>query len=164
MSGILPPMSTAILTLTAVGFTMVSNIMILKFVDLKAERRARAEFNEWNKQLRESMKKGDKKEEEKLKKKQQTMQMMNMKASTARLKVSMYTIVPFFVIYYLLLQFLGGVPGAWSPFYIPYLMTTVQYVTQAGVKEGYEVTTFGWYIISSFTFSSIIMRLLKTQP
>ncbi len=157
---ILPPMSTAILTLTAVAFTIVSNVMILRFVDLKAERRARAEFNEWQKQLREAMKKQDKKEEEKLKKKQVTMQTMQAKASMARLKVSMYTIVPFFVIYYLLLHFLGNVAGAWSPFYIPYIMTTTRFAT----GQGYEVTTFGWYIISSFTFSSLIMKLLKTQP
>jgi len=160
---IIPPMSTGVLTLTAVAFTIVSNVMILKFVDLKAERRARAEFNEWQKALREAVKKQDKKEEEKLKKKQQTMQTMQAKASFARMKVSLYTIVPFFIIYGLLLSFLGSVAGAWSPFYIPYLMTTAQY-TAAGVKGGYEVTTFGWYIISSFTFSGLIMRLLKTQP
>jgi uncharacterized membrane protein (DUF106 family) len=157
-------MSTAILSVTAVAFTIISNVLILKLVDLKAERRARGEFNDWQKSLREAIKKQDKKEEEKLRKKQQTMQTMQAKASFARMKVSLYTIVPFFVIYGLLLSFLGSVPGAWSPFYIPYLMTSVQFATQTGTKVGYEVTTFGWYIISSFTFSGMIMRLLKTQP
>jgi uncharacterized membrane protein (DUF106 family) len=153
---IMPPMSTLILTLTAVGFTLVSNVMIRKFVDLKAERRARAEYSEWQKLLKEAIRKKDKKEEEKLKKKQQTMQTMQAKASFARMKVSLYTIVPFFIIYGLLLSFLGNVAGAWSPFYIPYLMTSVQF------KGGYEVSTFGWYIISSFSFSGLLMRLLKT--
>jgi uncharacterized membrane protein (DUF106 family) len=157
---ILPPMSTGILTLTAVAFTIVSNIMILKFVDLKAERRARTEVNEWTKQLREAVKKGDKKEEEKLKKKEQTMRTMQAKTSFARMKVSLYTIVPFFIIYGLLLSFLGAVAGAYSPFYIPYIMTTAK--GPSGV--GFEITTFGWYIISSFSFSGLIMRLLKTQP
>ena len=152
----IPPQSTAILTLTAVVFTVVSNVMIRKFVDLKAERRSRTEFNEYNKQLRDAIKNKDKKEEEKLRKKQQTMQMMQAKASWARMKVSLYTIVPFFIIYGLLLSFLGNVAGAWSPFYVPYLMTSVR---NAG---GYEVTTFGWYIISSFSFSGMIMRLFKT--
>lgn len=158
---IAPPSSTAILTFTAVAFTLVSNLMILKFVDLKAERRARAEFNEWSKALREAIKKQDKKEEAKLKKKQQTMQTMQAKTSFARMKVSLYTIVPFFVIYGLLLSFLGSVAGAYSPFYIPYIMSSAASAMKGG---GYEVTTFGWYIISSFTFSGLIMRLLKTQP
>ena len=154
-------MSTGILTLTAVAFTVVSNIMILKFVDLKAERRARTEVNEWTKQLREAVKKGDKKEEEKLKKKEQTMRTMQAKTSFARMKVSLYTIVPFFIIYGLLLSFLGAVAGAYSPFYIPYIMSNAASAMKGG---GYEVTTFGWYIISSFAFSGLIMRLLKTQP
>lgn len=154
--GLIPPQSTAILTLTAVVFTIVSNVMIRKFVDLKAERRSRAEFNEYSKALREAVKNKDKKEEEKLKKKQQTMQMMQAKASWARMKVSLYTIVPFFIIYGLLLSFLGNVAGAWSPFYVPYIMTTVRN------QGAYEITTFGWYIISSFSFSGLIMRLFKT--
>lgn len=156
---IIPPTSTAVLTFTAVAFTIVSNIMILKFVDLKAERRARAEFNEWTKQLRDAVKNKDKKEEEKLRKKEQTMRTMQAKTSFARMKVSLYTIIPFFIIYGLLLSTLGSVAGAYSPFYIPYLMTT-----PPKIGGGYEITTFGWYIISSFTFSGLIMRLLKTQP
>ena len=149
-------MSTVILTLTAVGFTVVSNVLIRRFVDLKAERRARAEYNEYMKQLRDAIKRKDKKEEEKLRKRQQTMQMMQTKASFARMKVSLYTIVPFFIIYGLLLSFLGNVAGAYSPFYIPYLMSNTLF------NGGYYVNTFGWYIISSFSFSGMIMRLMKT--
>jgi uncharacterized membrane protein (DUF106 family) len=154
-----PPTSTLILTVTAVGFAIVSNVMIRRFVDLNAERRARAEVNQWTKQLREAVKNKDKKEEEKLRKREQTVRTMQAKASFARMKVSLYTIIPFFVIYGLLLSFLGSAAGAFSPFYIPYLMLPAQ---QA--QGGYEVTTFGWYIISSFAFSGLLTRLLKTQP
>lgn len=153
-----PPESTAVLTLTAVAFAFVSNLLILRFVDLKNERRMKAEVAEWNKALKAAVKSKDKKEEEKLRKRESSVRQMQLKATSSRTKVSLITIAPFFVIYYLMLSFVGPVAGAFSPFYIPYLMTT-QLPT-----GGYQVTTFGWYLISSFAFSGVITRLLKTSP
>jgi len=155
-----PPDSTFTLTLVAVTFALISNLLILRFVDLKAERRMKAEIDAWTKDLRAAQKAGDKKTEEKLKKKEQTIAQMRLKMSGGRMKVTLITFVPFIAFYYLLLKLLGAVPGAYSPFYVPYLMTTVKI---AG-HSGYEVTTFGWYFISSLSFSGLLTRLLKTQP
>jgi uncharacterized membrane protein (DUF106 family) len=223
-----PPESTAILTITAVCFTVASNLMIRKFVDLNAERRARNEVNEWTKQLRNAVKNKDKKEEEKLRKKEQTIRTMQAKSSFSRFKVSLITIIPFFVIYGLLLSYLGPSAGAFSPISIPYLTnacptshvttttttatgtsassnsastsSTTQTVTTSSTTSSssgtgpptttttttkttstkttvnpcppellslgvnFYMTTFGWYLISSFAFSGLLMRVFKTQP
>ncbi len=153
-----PPEDTLILTLTSVTFAFVSNLLILRFVDLKAERRMKAEIDQYTKDLKAAQKSGDKKMEEKLKKKQQTIAQMRLKMSGARTKVTFITFIPFLVLYYLILSFVAPV-AAYSPFYVPYLMMSV-----AGPKGGYEVTTFGWYLISSLSFSGLLTRLLKTQP
>jgi uncharacterized membrane protein (DUF106 family) len=153
-----PPEDTLILSMTSITFAFVSNLLILRFVDLKAERRMKAEIDQYTKDLRAAQKSGDKKTEEKLKKKQQTIAQMRLKMSGARTKVTFITFIPFLLLYYLILSFVAPV-AAYAPFYIPYIMMSV-----AGPKGGYEVTTFGWYLISSLSFSGIVTRLLKTQP
>ncbi len=162
------PESTLLLTLTAVGFSLLSNALTRWRVDLDTERRIKAEINEWTTSLRAAVKAGDKAQEEKLRKKEQSINQMRLKMSSARTKVALYTIVPFFVIYYLVLSFAGPDPVAYAPFDIPYLMTKTLAVTVPGVPACFPetcsaVTSFGWYLISSFSFTGVIMRLMKTQ-
>jgi uncharacterized membrane protein (DUF106 family) len=151
-----PPLSTLMLTFTAVAFAFISNLLTKRFVDLEAERRIKAEIDQWNRALKEAIKNKDKKEEEKLRKKEQTIAQMRLKMSSARTKVGFITIIPFFAIYYLIVYIVGNVPVAYSPVYIPYLMTSPL------PNGGYDVTLFGWYLISSFAFSGMITRLMKT--
>ncbi len=167
--GLSIPDSTLILTFTAVGFSLLSNFLTRWRVDLETERRIKAEISEWTNALKAAVKARDKQAEEKLRKKEQSINQMRMKMSSARTKVALYTIVPFFAIYYLVLNFVGPCPVAYSPFEIPYLMsgtlpTTATCLIPATVPLGVAyVTSFGWYLISSFAFSGVIMRLLKTQ-
>lgn len=164
------PDSTILLTLTAVGFSLLSNALTRWRVDLATERRVKAEIAEWTNALKAAMKAGDKQQEEKLRKKEQSINQMRLKISSARTKVALYTIVPFFAIYYLVLSFVGADPVAFVPgsVYIPYIM---ELTLPAGApvpafcaaNACAYVTSFGWYLISSFAFSGVIMRLLKTQ-
>lgn len=163
------PDSTVVMTLTAVGFGVMSNLLTRKFVDLDAERRIKAEINEYTKAMKAAVKAGDKQEQEKLKKKEASVNQMRMKMSSARSKVALYTIVPFFAIYYLVLFIVGSPPAAYSPFYIPYIMSTTLSAAQIAAGAVHQaagvayVSPFGWYLISSFTFSGLMTRLLKTQ-
>lgn len=152
------PDSTMVVTLTAVGFALVSNLLTRRFVDLEAERRIKVEVNEFTKAMRAAVKSGSKAEQEKLKKKEPSIQKMRMTMSSSRMKVSLYTIAPFFLIYYLMAIAMGGYGAtvAFSPVYIPYLMTV-------GKDSVIEVSLFGWYLISSFAFSGLLTKLLKTQ-
>jgi len=150
------PDSTLLLTFTAIGFGLISNLITRRFVDLDAERRVKAEINEYTKAVKAATKAGNKHEQEKLKKKEASINQMRLKMSSARSKVALYTIVPFFVIYYLVLSFVGPT-AAISPFPIPYL---AQAEAPGG---GFAVSQFGWYLISSFAFSGLMTKLLKTQ-
>ena len=167
------PDSTLVLTLTAVGFGLISNLLTRRFVDLEAERRIKAEINDFTKAMKEAVRSGNKTEQEKLKKKEPSIQQMRVKMSSARSKVALYTIVPFFAIYYLVIYLVGPCPVAISPIPITignYLMYSslpsnvscpaIQSTLQGAAAY---VTPFGWYLISSFSFSGLLTKLLKTQ-
>jgi uncharacterized membrane protein (DUF106 family) len=171
------PDSTLVLTLTAVGFGLISNLLTRRFVDLEAERRIKGEINEFTKAMKAAVKSGNKQEQEKLKKKEPSIQQMRMKMSSARSKVALYTIVPFFAIYYGVIYLVGPCPVAISPIPITignYLMYSSLPISNghaiacAGVPSTLAgaaayVTPFGWYLISSFSFSGLLTKLLKTQ-
>jgi len=170
------PLSTLLLTVTAVGFSLLSNGLTRWRVDLDTERRVKAEIAEWSNALKAAVKSGDKQQEEKLRKKEQSINQMRLKISSARTKVAFYTIIPFFVIYYLVLNLAGPCPVATSPIPITignYLMTNALPTSvlscpgvpiQSALRQGAAyVTPFGWYLISSFSFTGVIMKLMKTQ-
>ncbi|HYB44932.1 MAG TPA: EMC3/TMCO1 family protein [Nitrososphaerales archaeon] len=151
---IVPPVSTIIVSLTSIGLAVVTQLVTLRLVDLKAERKMRAEISQFQADLRDAMKKGDKAKEEKLKKKQAAMTQMNAKVSTARLKVTAITFVPFLLLYYVMAYLLGGfsVTVANSPIPIPLLVSA----------QG-TLPLFWWYSISSLTFSPMLTKVFGTS-
>ncbi len=148
------PESTLLVTFTSVCLGLFTQAVTRRFVDLDAERRMKAELNEFNKEKREATLAKDKAKLEKLKKKELAMMQARTKVQMARTKVTFITIVPLFLIYYLMASFLGGYGSivAVSPIPIPYV------VGGAG-----EMVLFWWYIIGSFTLSSLLSRLMHTN-
>jgi uncharacterized membrane protein (DUF106 family) len=158
------PEATLIVTLTSIGLGLVTQFVTRSVVDLNKERRMRAEVNEFNKEKREATLKQDKVRLEKLKKRELQVRQEQAKVSTARLKVTAITFVPLLVVYYLMANFLGGfnVLVAHSPIPIPYLAAELDI---SGVFAGYWwVSLFWWYFLSSFTFSTMLSKLLHTAP
>jgi len=147
------PDTTFIVTATALALGIATQILTLRLVDLRAERRMRAEITQYQSDLRDAIKSKDKAKEEKLRKKNTQIQQMNAKVSTARLKVTAITFVPFLLLYYLMAGFLGGfgVTVAYSPIPIPYIVTDT------------KIPLFWWYTISSLTFSPMLTRVFRTQ-
>jgi uncharacterized membrane protein (DUF106 family) len=156
----LPPEATLIVTLTSIGLGLVTQIVTRTVVDLKKERRMRAEVNEFNKEKREATQKGDKVRLEKLKKRELQVRQEQAKVSTARLKVTAITFVPLLAVYYLMANFLGGfnVLVVYSPLPIPYLAATLPNTAY------WYISLFWWYMLSSFTFSTMLSKLLHTTP
>ncbi|MDV3243647.1 MAG: EMC3/TMCO1 family protein [Nitrososphaerales archaeon] len=152
------PETTLVVTLTALGLGIATNLLTIRFVDLGKERRMKAEISQHNKDLREAVRSKDKAKEERLKKKDIQIKQMNAKVSTARLRVTAITFIPFIVLYYLMAGFLGGfgVTVAHSPIPIPYI------VSNFGASGG-DVPLFWWYTISSLTFSPLLTRLFGTS-
>jgi uncharacterized membrane protein (DUF106 family) len=149
------PEATLIVTLTAVGLGFASNVATRLLVDLKKEKRMRAETAAFDKELRDAQLKKDKSKEEQLKKKKPQMDQMKLKASTGRFKVLIVTWVPFIIVYYFMAGQLGGLNRivAYSPIPIPYI---------AGV--GGAMALFWWYSLSSITFGTLLSKLLGTSP
>ena len=154
------PETTFVVTATALALGIATQILTLRLVDLKAERRMRAEISQFQSEMREAVRAKDKAKEEKLKKKNLQIQQMNTKVSTARLKVTAITFVPFLVLYYLMAGFLGGfgVPVAYSPIPIPYIVSAISSSTSTGA-----IPLFWWYSISSLTFSPMLTKLFGTS-
>lgn len=151
---ILPPESTFIVSITSIALAVVTQLVTRRVVDLKAERKMRAEITQYQSELRDAMRTKDKAKEEKLKKKQAAINQMNAKVSTARLRVTAITFVPFIVLYYVMAGFLGGfsVTVANSPIPIPYLVSA----------QG-TMPLFWWYSISSLTFSPMLTKIFGTS-
>ncbi|MDG6900975.1 MAG: DUF106 domain-containing protein [Nitrososphaerota archaeon] len=147
------PDATFIVTGTALGLGIATQLLTLRFVNLTAERRMKAEISQYQADLREAVKNKDKAKEEKLKKKDLQIKQMNTKVSTARLKVTAITFVPFIVLYYLMAGYLGGfgVTVAYSPIPIPYIVSATG-----------SIPLFWWYTISSLTFSPMLTKIFGT--
>src|ERR1035441_1484008 len=119
------PETTLIVTLTAIGLGFASNIATRLLVDLKKEKRLRAETSAFDKELRQAVQKKDKAKEDKLKKLKPQMDQMKLKASTGRFKVLIVTWVPFILVYYFMAGELGGLSTvvAHSPLPIPFIVS-----------------------------------------
>jgi uncharacterized membrane protein (DUF106 family) len=156
--GYAPPFSTVVVTLTSLGLGLVTQLVTRRVVDLDKERRMRAEVNAFNKEKREATLASDKVKLEKLKKRELAMRQEQAKVSTARLKVTGITFVPLLVVYYLMATLLGGygVIVAFTPIPIPVIAAPTL------ITGTYEVSLFWWYFLSSFTFSTMLSKLLHT--
>ncbi len=147
------PESTLLITMTAIGLSLVTQMVTRKVVNLDAERRMKAEVSAFNKEKRAATLAKDQAKLEKLKKRELPMRQEQAKVSSARLKVTAITFVPLLLVYYLMASFLGGfsVVVANSSIPIPYL-----------VGAGGTMALFWWYMLSSFTFSTLLSKLLHT--
>ncbi len=153
-----PPVSTLVVTMTSLGLGFVTQLVTRRVVDLDKERRMRAEVNAFNKEKREATLANDKARLEKLKRRELQVRQEQAKVSTARFKVTAITFVPLLVVYYLMATFLGGfnVMVAHSPVPVPLLAAPL-----LGTNHWW-VSLFWWYFLSSFTFSTMLSKLLHT--
>jgi len=150
-----------IITLTAISLGFMSNVATRLLVDLKRERRMRAEVAAFDKELKEATASKDKDKQEKLKKKKPQMDQMRLKASSGRFKVVLVTWLPFIAVYYLMGDFVSGckfpsicVSGvvAYSPIPIPFI-----------VAANGSMVLIWWYFLSSLSFSTLMTKLLGTS-
>jgi len=148
------PESTLIITLTAVSLGFLSNVATRLLVDLKKERRIKAEVAAFDKELRGAIANKEKDKEDKLKKKKTQMDQMRLKASTGRFKVVLVTWLPFIAVYYLMANFVGGFAEAvaFSPIPIPFI-----------VAANGSMVLIWWYFLSSLSFATLMTKLLGTS-
>jgi uncharacterized membrane protein (DUF106 family) len=150
------PESTFLVTLTSVGLGLITQFVTRYVVDLNAERRMKAEVGAFNKEKKDATAAGDKAKLEKLKKRELQVRQAQAKVSTSRFKVTAITFIPLLGVYYLMASFLGGfgVIVAYSPFPSP--------IPGYLVNANGTISLFWWYFLSSFTFSTMLTKLLHT--
>jgi uncharacterized membrane protein (DUF106 family) len=147
------PNSTILLVATSVGLNLISQVATRLLTNVDETRRVAREAKQFRSELMDAIKKGDKAKEAKLKKKEKSVREMEMKSSNQRLKASFLFIIPFMLIYYFIASLIGATSVvAQSPIQIPFI------VTAAG-----GVQLFWWYLITSFSFSSLITKLAGTS-
>ena len=157
------PEATLLVTATAAGLGLVTQLVTRAVVDLNKERKMAAEVKAFNAEKRKATVDGDKAKLEKMKKRELQVRQEQAKVSTARFKVTAITFVPLLLVYYLMANFLGGfnVQVAFSPLPIPYVVAPLYNAIGNALSYGW-VSLFWWYFLSSFTFSTMLSKLLHT--
>ena len=162
MGHVIIPLSTILVTSTALFLNIVSNLATRKLTDIKKFKRVRAETSAFRKELMEATKSRNQAKIAKLKKKEKKMRELEAKTSMERMRPMLFFWIPFIAIYYLLTNFLGGINTivAISPFTINLGFVNIG---QIGLEGIFGLSIFWWYFISSFAFSGIISKLFGTS-
>ena len=144
----------------AVCMNLVSNYIIKKRVDVKAERMVRAEYNAVMKEYREALSSGDQARIDRAKKRQKVAQEMMMKQSSVRMKSTFYFLLPFTLVYFAASYVIGfGTHTAISPYAFDL------YLVRSSVPMGgyYAMDLITWWIVVSFASNLIIARAMGTS-
>jgi uncharacterized membrane protein (DUF106 family) len=139
----------------------MSNVATRLLVDLKRERRMRAEVAAFDKELKEATASKDKEKQEKLKKKKPQMDQMRLKASSGRFKVVLVTWLPFIAVYYLMGDFVSGCkfPSICVSGVVAYSPIPMRFIVAANGS----MVLIWWYFLSSLSFSTLMTKLLGTS-
>jgi|GEM_PF-1329965 uncharacterized membrane protein (DUF106 family) len=139
----------AILTNCAIA---ALNRKLLNIEDLREQDR---EIREWTRQYTEAVKKNERHQIAKLRRRKAEIDRLRMERSSKQMRVSLYTLVPMLIVFYLLNRFFTGPSGplvvAKLPFYSPILSN--------GDGNLWFVT---WYFLCSVALNSPIQRIFGT--
>lgn len=103
----------------------------------------RQEISQWTSDFNEARRSGDKKLMAKVKRQQPRITQLQSKMMWQSMKVSLLFMIPFFIIWQLLIGFYGGNIVAYLPWF--------------GGEWGLQI--FYWYLICSFFFSTLFSRV-----
>jgi len=144
------PYSTLLIVLTSLGLNVVSQVATRFLVNVEESRRIAREAKQFRKDLMDAVKKGDKAREEKLRKKEKGIREMELKSSNQRLKSSLIFLIPFMLIFWFVSSLVGSV-------------SVVAYSPISLIVTGQDLQLFWWYLITSFSFSTVITKLAGTS-
>ena len=154
-----PPLATILIAGLALFVNLISSLVRKRFTDIERTKRVQKEVREFNSELRKAMMSKDKVKEAKLKKKQKKMNEMQMKMMTQNMKTSMYFMLPFFGVWWILIGAFGyETIMAYSPISLPLLTSS----PSLGIVSSVELNFFWWYFISSISFNGMIAKITGT--
>jgi len=141
-----PPMATYAILVIAVGLGLLTSFVNVKMMDLKAYRKMMVDSARAQHQMMEAAKSGNQRAIDKAQKKQQEVMGQQSKMSMDRMKISLFFMIPFLLIWQLLGSFFGSVIIAYFPFDFPFIPS--------------QLSVANWYLICSFCSSIVISRVL----
>jgi uncharacterized membrane protein (DUF106 family) len=104
-------------------------------------------FGDWQRELMSAQRKKDMKTVHKLQQQQKEMMALQGQVMMSSFKPAIFTMIPYFILWWALSGVYGNWVVAWLPFTLPIL---------GSVSLGF----LGWFILTYFGFSSIWRRLL----
>ena len=143
-----PPFATYAILVIAIGLSLITSFVNAKMTDLKSYRRMMLDSARAQHQMMEAAKSGNQRAIDKAQKKQQEVMGQQSKMSMDRLKISLFFMIPFLLIWQLLGSFFGTSSIANFPFPFP-----LDLIPQ-------KLSVANWYLLCSFSSSVIISRLL----
>lgn len=141
-----PPMATILILLLAIALNLVTGFLSRRSMDLTEYRRTSIESRVAQQELMAAMKSGDQRRVSKAQNRQQELSKENLKIMGNRTKSQLVYIIPLMLLWPILQRFFGDVIVATMPFKAPFM--------------GTEMKMFNWYLLCSFTSSTIIQRVL----
>lgn len=171
-----PDMVSAMIVsaLISIGMNYAFALLRKRTTDIDKMSRVMKETNEWRKQYTDAIRKQDKIRVEELKKKQAYVNKMTMEMQQQQMRPMLIYMMPSFLLWIFVFPSVFGATTAISPIQIPWLMCSDdnvkldQQVDQNGQPKGAcsvpgEVFLWGWFLITSFAFSGIIMKITGTS-
>jgi uncharacterized membrane protein (DUF106 family) len=154
-----------LVVLMAIGVNLLYAVGRRKLTNVDKMRRYNFELKAFRSEMTQAMREGDKQKQEKMKKKQQQMNKMQMEMSKEQMKPTLLFMIPLWGVYFLMSSLVGGGLLVVLPIFIPYVACS----SSSTVAHCISATSFGaavpwmpffwWYMICSFTFSTLINRL-----
>jgi uncharacterized membrane protein (DUF106 family) len=171
-----PDMVSAMIVsaLISIGMNYAFALLRKKKTDIGIMIKVMKETYEWRKQYTDAIKKQDKPRIEELKKKQAYVNKMTMEMQQQQMRPMLIYMMPSFLLWIFVFPSVFGATTAVSPIHIPWIMCTDQNVkidqqvdasgqTKGACSVPGEVFLWGWFLITSFSFSGIISKITGTS-
>jgi len=142
------PLAVVTIFLITIMMALISSGATRALTDVEATRRRMIEVREWQSEYTKAIRSKDEKAIAKAKKRESAIKKAQAEMSRQQMKPLFFTIIPFFVFYYIFYAVFGynQVPIAYSPITLPFVGDTFNFWT--------------WYLISSFSMSALVQRVM----
>jgi uncharacterized membrane protein (DUF106 family) len=141
-----PPYATLFILVLTLMVNMIMSYANKRTMDLPAYRKMMVDSSWARKELMEAMKTGNQRRISKAQTKQNELMKAQQKASSGRMKLTLYVMVPFILIWQVLNGFFGKTIIAFMPFNAPFFPE--------------ELTTSNWYLLCSISVNIVLSRII----
>ncbi len=141
-----PPYATLFILVLTIVINLVMSYANKRSMDLGAYRKMMVESARVRKEVMEAMKSGNQRRISKAQNRQSEIMKETQKASSGRMKLTMYVMIPFLLIWQVLNGFFGKTIIAYMPFNAPFFPD--------------ELTIGNWYLLCSLSVNIVLSRII----